>query len=297
MFRFVEREKAGHPIAIMCRLLGVSTSGCYAWRQRVPSRRHKEDEMLKEHIMRIHRLSRGTYGAPRIHAELRDVHNIRCGKKRVARLMRELGIEGVSRRRSKGITHRDPRRPSAPDLVQRAFRAERPDQLWVADMTQQHTDEGWLYLAVVVDAFSRRVIGWSMGERPVADLPIGAVRMAVWNRRPDPGVIHHSDHGSQYTSLAFGKTLREAGLVGSMGSVGDAYDNAMAESFFATLKTELLDRQRWMTRMQLRAAIFDYIEVFYNRRRRHSALGHLSPIEFERRWLTTGRRSSQPPAA
>lgn len=164
-------------------------------------------------------------------------------------------------------------------------------------MTQPHTDEGWLYLAVVVDAFSRRVIGWSMGERPVADLPIGAVRMAVWNRRPDPGVIHHSDHGSQYTSLAFGKTLREAGLVGSMGSVGDAYDNAMAESFFATLKTELLDRQRWMTRMQLRAAIFDYIEVFYNRRRRHSALGHLSPIEFERRWLTTGRRSSQPPAA
>ena len=227
MFRFVEREKAGHPIAIMCRLLGVSSSGYYAWRQRVPSRRHKEDEMLKEHIMRIHRLSRGTYGAPRIHAELRDVHNIRCGKKRVARLMRELGIEGVSRRRSKGITHRDPRRPSAPDLVQRAFRAERPDQLWVADMTQQHTDEGWLYLAVVVDAFSRRVIGWSMGERPVAE---------------------------QDTSLAFGKTLREAGLVGSMGSVGDAYDNAMAESFFATLKTELLDRQRWMTRIPKRTS-------------------------------------------
>lgn len=288
-FRFVKREKANHPINLMCRLLGVSTSGYYAWCRRPVSRRRVEDERLKEHIVQIHGASRNTYGAPRIHAELHGDYGIHCGKKRVSRLMRELGIEGISRRRRKGITRRDPRHPSAPDLVQRAFKADRPDRLWVADMTQQKTEEGWLYLAVVLDVFSRRIIGWSMGDRIVADLPIGALNMAVRNRRPDPGVIHHSDHGSQYTSLAFGKTLSGAGLLGSMGSVGDAYDNAMAESFFATLETELLNRQPWTTRGQLRAAIFDYIEAFYNRRRRHSSLGNLSPLNFERRWKITSR--------
>lgn len=283
----------------MCRLLGVSTSGYYAWHHLPQSRRHEVDASLKELITRIHQSSRETYGAPRILAELRDEHGVHCGKKRVSRLMKALGIEGISRRRRKGITRRDTRRPLAPDLVQREFKASRPNQLWVADMTQQKTDEGWFYLAVVLDAFSRRIVGWSMGDRPVAELVIGALNMAVWNRRPDPGVIHHSDHGSQYTSLSFGHALSQARILGSMGSVGDAYDNALAESFFATLEMDLLNRHRWLTRNQLRSAIFEYIEGFYNRNRRHSSVGQLSPAEFERRWDMTGRnnQSHDDPAA
>lgn len=288
----MEREKASHSIATLCRLLGVSTSGYYGWRGRTPSKRDREDKALQEQIRQIHRESRGTYGAPRVHAEL-QARGIRCSRKRVARLMRELGLQGVSRRRRYGTTRRDWRRPIADDLVERRFHADRPNQLWVADMTQHRTEEGWLYLAAVLDVFSRRVVGWAMGDRPVADLPVEAVKMAVWNRRPDTGVIHHSDHGAQYTSIAFGKTLCEAGILGSMGSVGDAYDNAVAESFFATLETELLIRSSWMTRQQLKTAIFDYIEVFYNRRRRHSTLDYLSPLEFERRWEMAQRTTSQ----
>lgn len=216
----MEREKASHPIATICRLLGVSTSGYYGWRDRTPSKRDQEDKALQEEIRQIHRESRGTYGAPRVHAEL-QARGIRCGRKRVARLMRELGLQGVSRRRHDGTTRRDSRRPISDDLVERRFHADRPNRLWVADMTQHKTEEGWLYLAAVLDVFSRRVVGWAMGDRPVADLPIEAVKMAVWNRRPDTGVIHHSDHGAQYTSIALGKTLREAGILGSMGSVGE----------------------------------------------------------------------------
>lgn len=268
----------------MCHVLGVSTSGYYAWRQRGVSARARRDAELTELIVQIHRASRGTYGAPRVHAELTMGHSIRCSKKRVARLMRQAGLTGVHRRKRHGCTRRDPARPSYPDLVKRDFTATAPNQLWVADITQHATDEGWLYFATVIDAFSRKVVGWSMGERPVADLVVGAVNMAVWNRRPENGLIHHSDHGSQYTSLTFTRRLQEAGIFGSMGSVGDALDNAVAESFFATLKTELLDRSTWATRQMLQSAIFEYIEGFYNRRRRHSALGYLSPAEFERRW-------------
>lgn len=267
----------------MCRVLGVSTSGYYAWCRRGPSTREQENAKLTETIRRIHRESWGTYGAPRVHAELTLGHGIRCGKNRVARLMRKAGLEGAHRRRRRGMTRRQPSATPQPDLVNRDFAANKPNRLWVADMTQHKTDEGWLYLAVVVDVFSRRVVGWSMGERPVADLAVNAVNMAIWNRRPVRGVIHHSDHGAQYTSLAFGRTLRQAGIVGSMGSVGDALDNAMAESFFATLQTELLDRRPWPTRAALMTAIFEYIEGFYNRRRRHSSLGQLSPDEYERR--------------
>lgn len=267
----------------MCRVLGVSTSGYYAWCKRGPSPREQDDLKLMTQIKQIHQNSRGTYGAPRIHAELVLGKRIRCGKNRVARLMREAGLEGVHRRRRHGMTRRTPGATPRPDLVNRDFTATEPDRLWVADMTQHRTDEGWLYLAVVVDAFSRHVVGWSMGKRPVAQLAVDAVNMAVWNRRPGKGVIHHSDHGSQYTALAFGRTLQASGVVGSMGTIGDALDNAMAESFFATLQTELLDRRVWPTRMALTTAIFDYIEGFYNRRRRHSALGYLSPAEFERR--------------
>lgn len=180
--------------------------------------------------------------------------------------------------------------------MERRFTPSTPNRLWVADLTQHQTGEGWLYLATVIDAFSRKVVGWAMGERATASLAVKAVNMAVWNRRPDPGLVHHSDHGSQYTAMAFGKTLKDAGILGSMGSVGDALDNAVAESFFATLQTELPDRHRWPTRQVLTTAIFEYIEVFYNRKRRHSTLGYLSPEEFEREWLIKQRKNGQPAA-
>jgi transposase InsO family protein len=280
----VEREKAIHPVITMCRVLGVSTSGYYKWRGRGVSKRDRDDAELIKQIIQVHQASRGTYGAPRIHAELKMGRGIRCGQKRVARLMRHEGLAGVHRRRRYGCTRRDPARPSYPDLVERSFTATAPDQLWVADITQHRTDEGWLYFSSVIDVFSRMVVGWSMGDRPVADLVLDALNMAVWNRRPARGLIHHSDHGCQYTSLVFTRRLEDAGILGSMGSVGDALDNAIAESFFATLQTELLDRDTWQTRQKLRSAIFEYVEAFYNRRRRHSALGYLSPAEFERRW-------------
>jgi len=284
VYQFVRRKKAAFPIATMCRVLGVSTSGYYAWCKRGPSPREQANLKLMKTIREIYNESRGTYGAPRVHAELVLGKGIRCGKNRVARLMRKMGLEGAHRRRRQGITRRRPGATSRPDLVNRNFAAAQPDELWVADMTQHETDEGLLYLAIVMDAFSRQVTGWAMGDRPVADLAVKAVNMAVWNRQPTEGVIHHSDHGSQYTSLAFGHTLRSSGIVGSMGTVGDALDNAMAESFFATLQIELLDRHKWPTRSALSTAIFEYIEGFYNRRRRHSALGYLSPVDFERRW-------------
>lgn len=272
---------------MLCRVLGVSTSGYYAWRKRGTSARARRDAELTELVKQIYEASRGTYGAPRIHAELTMGMGIRCSKKRVARLMRRAGLVGAHRRRRFGITRRNPKKTPAPDLVKRQFTPTGPNGLWVADMTQHVTDEGFLYLAVVIDAFSRMVVGWSMGDRPTAELAIEAVNMAVWNRRPDPGLIHHSDHGAQYTALAFGRTLKEAGILGSMGTVGDALDNAVAESFFATLQTELLDRCHWKTRQMLTTAIFEYIEVFYNRKRRHSTLGYLSPVDFERRWTLT----------
>ncbi len=272
---------------MLCRVLGVSTSGYYAWRDRKPSQRARQDAALREQIVRIHEESRGTYGSPRVHAELRMGLNVRCSPKRVARLMREAGLEGVHRRRQRGITRRDLRRTPAPDLVQRRFAQKAPNRLWVADITQHRTAEGWLYMAAVIDAFSRRVVGWAMGDRPTAELTIEAVDMAISAARPARGLIHHSDHGAQYTSLAYGKTLQKAGLVGSLGTVDDALDNAVAESFFATLQTELLDRYRWSSRSVLRRGIFDHVEAFYNRRRRHSALGYLNPIDYERRWSLT----------
>jgi transposase InsO family protein len=284
---FVEQEKEHHSVKTMCRLLGVSTSGYYAWRSRKPSKRAQENAELQQRITEIHQQSRGTYGAPRVHAELRKGQGVRCSKKRVARLMRLATLAGICRGRRYGCTRRNPAHLGYPDLVKREFKADAPDQLWVADMTQHQTGEGWLYLAVVVDMFCRKVVGWAMGNRPTAELVSSAVDMAVQNRRPSPGVIHHSDHGAQYTSLAFGKALQEAGIVGSMGSVGDAYDNAAAESFFATLQAELLDRRSWLTRRELRTAIFEYIEAFYNRRRRHSSLDYLSPSEFEEQWTRT----------
>ncbi|MDI6871128.1 MAG: IS3 family transposase [Bacillota bacterium] len=296
-FRFVEHQKAAHRVAAMCRVLGVSTNGYYAWRTRDLSVHAMRDAELMKLILEIHQKSKGTYGAPRVHAELTIGRGVKCSKKRVARLMREAGLTGVRRRRNRGFTRRDSKHDLAPDLVQRQFTAPAPNRLWVADMTEHGTGEGKLYLAAVIDAFSRMVVGWAMGERPVAELAVEAVNMAIWRRKPSAGVIHHFDHGAQYTALVFANTLQSPGIYASMGSVGDALDNAVAESFFATLQTELLDRRQWPTRQSLRSAVFAYIEGFYNRHRRHSTLGYLSPLEFERRWYLQGETDTQIPAA
>ena len=264
----------------MCRVLGVSTSGYYAWLRRGPSRRARRDAELAERIVSIHRDSRGVYGSPRIHAELRE-DGERLGRKRVARLMRERGLRGADRRKWTKTTVSDASEP-APDLVRRDFTASAPNELWVADATYVPTSAGFLYLAVVVDVYSRRVVGWRMGADLATGLMLGALDMAL-DQRGARGVIHHSDRGSQYTSIAFGNRCRGAGVRLSMGSTGDCYDNALCESFFATLECELIDRSTFRTRREAELAIFDFIEGFYNNRRRHSSIGYLSPAEFERR--------------
>ena len=277
-------HRAVHPIATMCRVLGVSPSGYYAWRQRPLSRRARADVKLSAEIQAIHRESRGTYGVPRIHAELAE-RGVHIGRKRVRRLMRDARLHGVSRRKSVRTTMRDEVARPAPDLVERQFTATGPDQLWVADITYVSTWAGFLFLAVVVDAWSRRVVGWAMGTHLRTELVLAALDMAVTQRRPQD-VIHHSDQGCQYASVAFGKRCREAGLRPWRSSVGDAYDNALCESFFATLECELLDRQRFRTQVEARLAIFDFIEGWYNPRRRHSSLDYLSPIAYEKRELS-----------
>lgn len=242
-YAFVEREKATHPVARLCRVLGISPSGYWAWRKRRtrgPSARAQADARLTEQIRAVHHMSRATYGAPRIHATL-AAEGMHCGRKRVARLMRQAGLVGCHRRRPFHTTQRDPQAEAAPDLVQRQFVATAPNQLWIADITYvPTTQEGFVYLAVILDVFSRRVVGWAMAAHLRAELVVAALEMAVWNRRPGEGVIHHSDHGSQYTSLLFGERCQTVGIRCSMGAVGDCYDNAMAESFFATLECELL---------------------------------------------------------
>ena len=275
----------------MCRVLGVSTSGYYAWQSREQSNRARQDQALSERIVRIHQESRQTYGAPRIHAELQE-QGQRIGRKRVARLMRASSVVGISRRRWFNTTQRDPAARPAPDLVNRQFRATGPNQLWVADMTYIPTLDGFLYLAVVLDVWSRRIVGWAMSARLVTRIVLDALAMAVEQRRPPEGVIHHSDQGCQYTSTEFGKRCRLAGVRPSMGSVGDCYDNAMCESFFATLECELLDRTRFADRRQAELAVFDFIEGFYNPTRRHSALGYLAPAVFERRHDAITRSAS-----
>jgi putative transposase len=275
----------------MCRVLGVSPSGYYAWQTREQSARARRDTALSEDIVRIHEQSRGTYGAPRIHAELQQ-DGQRVGRKRVARLMRASSVVGVSRRRSFHTTRRDPRARPAPDLVDRQFTADGPNQVWVADITYIPTSSGFLYLAVVLDIWSRKIVGWAMSSRMVTQLVLDALAMALEQRRPAEGVIHHSDQGCQYTAIEFGKHCREAGVRPSMGSVGDCYDNAMCESFFATLECELLDRTRFVDRSEAALAVFDFIEGFYNTHRRHSALGYLAPVAFEEQ-----NRSAAPPFA
>jgi putative transposase len=273
-------NQAMFPISTMCKTLSVSRSGFYAWRERKPSARFIADTKLTARIRKIHKASKETYGVPRIHAELID-EGIQVGRKRVERLMKAVGIAGVSRRKATRTTFRDDRVRPACDLVDRNFYADAADILWVADITYVPTWAGFLYLAVVLDAFSRRIVGWAMGHNLKAQLVIDAINMAIAQRKP-ANVIHHSDQGSQYTSVAFGLRCKEANVRPSMGSVGDAYDNAMCESFFATLECELLDRRKFQTKAEARMAIFEFIEGWYNPGRRHSALGYKSPIDYER---------------
>ena len=273
-------NQAVFPVQVMAKVMGVSRSGFYAWARRPPSARAMADSRLSERIGKIHSASKETYGAPRIHAELAD-DGINVGRKRVERLMKASALVGVSRRKGTRTTIRDERVRPAGDLVDRNFRADEPDKLWVADITYVPTWAGFIYLSVVLDAFSRRIVGWAMGHDLKAQLVIDAMNMAIGQRRP-ASVIHHSDQGSQYTSVAFGLRCKEAGVRPSMGSVGDAYDNAMCESFFATLECELLDRRKFRTKAEARMACFEFIEGWYNPSRRHSALGYKSPITFER---------------
>jgi putative transposase len=280
----VKAHQEQYPITTMCRVLEVSTSGYYAWLKRPLSRRAQEDEALMGQIKKIHTRSKGTYGAPRIHAKLAQ-EGVHVGRKRVARLMQKAGIQGISRRRRYSTTQRQADARPAPDLVERDFSANGPDELWVADITYVATWTGWLYLAVVLDAWSRRVVGWAMATHLRTQLVLDALAMAIWQRRPKD-VVHHSDQGSQYTSLAFGKRCREAGVRPSMGSIGDCFDNALCESFFATLECELLDRESFRSPADARQAVFAFIEGWYNPHRLHSALDYASPIQFERSFVS-----------
>ena len=285
MYRFVERERANHHLVSLCRVLGVSRAGFHAWRRAPAGRRTTADARLGLQIRAIHAASRGTYGAPRIHAEL-QASGLLVSRKRVARLMRAEGLVGVHRRRRvRPIPRPAPRASTtAPDLVRRAFRAAAPNRLWVADITELPTREGGLYLAAIVDVFSRACVGWSMADHLQASLVVRALDAAIERRRPAAGLIHHSDRGTQYTSLAVGARLAAAGIAVSMGAPGSGLDNALAESFFASLETELIDRSVWPTRAAARDAVFDWIERFYNPVRRHSSIGNLAPLEYERRY-------------
>jgi putative transposase len=276
-YRFIAAEKANYPISLISRVLGVNRTAYHRWEGRAPSQRALQDAFLLERIRQIHRDNRAVYGAPRIHAELRMAQGIKTSRKRVERLMAEAGISGLIAKKRGRTTIRVPGVRVADDLVLREFRPA--DPTCSGSLTSPTC--GWLYLAAVQDAFSRTIVGWAMAEHMRAELVTDALAMEIARRRPETGLIHHSDQGAQYVSLAFGQKARDAGIGVSMGSKGDCFDNSVAESFFATLKKELVHRRSWQTRRELQSAVFDYIETFYNRERRHSTLDYLSPREFE----------------
>jgi putative transposase len=279
-YRLIDVEKTSYSVSMLCKVLKVSRSGYYDWKNRPPSKRATENAALTERIREVHHRSRDTYGYPRVHAELRAL-GIHCNRKRVARLMRNDGLRGCMRgRRRKHTTRQNPLAVAAPDLVERNFVAMAPNKLWTADITHLPTDEGFLYLAFILDVYSRKVIGWSMASHLRSELVAAALEMAIGRRNPSAGLIHHSDRGVQYTALSFGNKLEEAGIVPSMSRVGSALDNAISESFVSTLKCEI-GMTRYPTRQAARASVFEFIELFYNRERRHSSLGYLSPTEYE----------------
>lgn len=276
----IESKKAEYPVTMMCRLLGISRSGYYAWRCRGRGSREQADQQLVQQIREAHRASDGTYGSPRVHQALKQ-DEVSVGRHRVARLMRQHAIVGRPKRRYRQTTDSAHDQPVAPNLLARQFSATQPDQIWVGDITYIPTAEGWLYLAVLLDVFSRRIVGWSMSATLATELALGALRMALGRRCVKPGLIHHSDRGCQYASEAYQDALQNAKLICSMSRKGDCWDNAMAESFFGTLKTELVHRSSWSTREEARGDLYAYLEGFYNQKRIHSALGYRSPAEFE----------------
>jgi putative transposase len=285
IYRHISEAKRakGLSISLQCELLGVSVSGYWAWAKRAPSDRALYDAWLTERIRAIHEASKGRYGSPRVHAMLRR-QGIRVGEKRVARVMRAAGLQGAYRRRRKGCTVGVEGVEPFGDLVGREFGADAPNRVWAADIKQIKTGEGWLYLAAVQDLFSRRIVGWAMAPHMRQELVVAALEMAVKARRPAKGTIHHSDHGGQFIGLTFGQACHDAGIAQSMGAVGSCFDNAVAETFFATLTKECLlhDAPKlWATRAELRSAVFEYIEGFYNPVRLHSTLGMRSPAEYE----------------
>lgn len=281
-FAFIRVEKAAFPVSLLCRTLGVSRTGFYAWRARPQAPHTAADERLGLEIAAIHAESRQRYGSPRIHAELGD-RGCRTSRKRVARLMRDRGLAARRRRRFRVTTDSRHPFPVAPNVLARQFERAAPDRAWVTDITYIPTGEGWLYLAVILDLCSRFAVGWAMSERITRELTLDALGMALARRRPPQGLLHHSDRGSQYASADYQHALATQGMVCSMSRRGDCWDNAVAESFFATLKVELVHDATWETRIEARAALFEYIELFYNGHRRHSSLGYLSPRAFEQR--------------
>jgi putative transposase len=279
-YRFIQEEQAAYPIVLRCRVLGIARSADYAWARREVSARARADADLTTQIAAVHARSRRTYGASRVHADLRAA-GVRCARKRVARLLRAAGLVGGHRRRRVRTTVADPAHAPAPNLVARDFAAPAPDALWLGDSTYLPTGEGWLDLAILLDAHSRRVVGWAMADHLRTDLARDALRMALGVRRPHPGLVHHPDRGCQYTAAAYREVLARHGLVCSMSRSGDCLDNAMAERFFATLKAEVADTRPWPTQAAARTAVFAWLEVWYHRQRRHSALGYRPPVTFE----------------
>ena len=283
-YRFIHAERADYPIAILCRVLRVARSAYYAWMRRGVSARATADAALTRQIAAVHACSGRTYGAPRVHAELR-AGGTRCARKRVARLMRAAGLVGCYRRRRARTTVADPAHVPAPNLVARDFAAAAPDRLWLGDITYVPTREGWRYLAVLLDAHSRRVVGWAMADHLRAELALDALVMALQRRQPTRGLVQHTDRGCQYTAAVYRARLAERGITCSMSRSGECLDNAMAESFFATLKAEITDAGTWPTRAAARTAIFAWIAVWYNRQRRHSALAYRAPVAHEEQHL------------
>ncbi len=283
-YRFIRAEKATYPVTLLCRVLGVARSGYYVWAQGGTSARARVDEELAVQIAAAHARSRRTYGAPRVHAALR-AQGVRCARKRVARLMRAAGLVGCHRRRRARTTVADPTQAPAPNLVARDFTASAPNRLWIGDITYVPTGEGWLYLAVLLDVYSRRLVGWAMADHLRAELALDALQMALQARCPGPGLVHHTDRGGQYTAAAYQAALAARGITVSMSRSGECLDNAMAESFFATLKAEVTDTRVRPSRAAARLALFEWLEVWYNRQRRHSALGYRSPVAHEEHLL------------
>ena len=279
-FAFIHAEKARFPIARLCTMLRVSRQGYYAWAKRPPSSRDAADRHLAEDVSRIHASSRGTYGSPRVRAALRR-EGRHTSKRRVERTMRELGLRGRTKRKFRTTTVREQTHPVAPNHLNRCFTTERPNEAWVTDITYIDTREGWSYLAAILDLYSRRVVGWSLGTDLTTELALSALSSALHTRRPPAGLIHHSDRGCQYTSGPYRAALEQAGIQVSMSRKGNCWDNAVAESFFASLKRELIEGRRWYSHQQLREAMFEYIEVFYNRQRLHSTLHYQTPVQIE----------------